>query len=227
MTMQVSTKLVDLANKFTGQKCWLVGSGPSLDILNPSRLGRANIFALNAAITLFANVGRHKNAYWLFRDRRVIREVAPRLKSWRRWRVITHLTAYHSLRDSAGFKRINSMAYTFNKDAFIHKRTVVEDALQILVILGFSEVYLLGIDHRIINNKPYAEALKWKECFFYNPKKPPPSGKSIALQSMVEAMKDIKPHLGKMKVFNTSPYYPEPVFEHVGFEEALGRHEKV
>ena len=222
MTMQVHSDIgvLQANKKFKDKVCWLVGSGPSLDEVDLSKIKDQTIFAVNAAITLFSEA-KFRDAWWIFRDRRIVHQLGKRLDKWGLWRVITHKSGFMTVKDVCGHTGKRMVVYLYNKDAIIHRRTIIEDALQILQLLGFKQVNLVGIDHAVVENRPYAKALSWKECFFYNPKTPPISGKSIALGSMMDAMEQIKPSLGKMKVINTSPYYPKPIFEHVEFADLV------
>jgi hypothetical protein len=188
--------------------------------LDVSELRDKTVFAVNAAITLFTEK-KFKDAWWIFRDRRIVRQIGNRLDRWKRWKVITHKAGHLTLKDVVGHASKNMVVYLYNKDALIHRRTIIEDALQLIHMLGFKQVNMAGIDHAVVDNKPYAKALSWKECFFYDPKKPPESGKSVAMGSMVDAMEQILPEVKGLKIVNTSPYYPKPIFEHAEFSDLI------
>jgi len=225
MAKQMSTDISVLKaeKRFLGQKVILVGAGASLDKLDLTKIGNCPIIAVNAAITLFTNNRIFKNPWWLFRDTRICFEMGQRLKDWPHWRVITHTRGHHEINDAMGAKRHSMSIYIFAKDNFEHKRTIITDALQILEYFGVSEVYLVGIDHCIVDHQPYAQKLMWKECHFYDVNTKKPNVGNRPIQEMVDAMKAMKSILKKIKVFNTSEIYPEPVFEYVPYEEAARR----
>lgn len=225
MTMQVITKLSALNGLLKDKQAWIVGCGPSLDAYSDRDIEQMrdhNIIALNSAITMF-NPRIFKNVYWLYRDIRLVNEVVPRIKDWRNFRIITHTRGYNNFADQVAVKQKNVRAYLYPKDSVIHKRTIAEDALQIAKLVGLEAVYLLGVDHRVVNNQPYAHRFKWKECYFYNPKKPPAGGTTIPITAMYEAMQDLAPDLEPMQVRTCTEGYPGECFLHIGFKRACGR----
>lgn len=222
MTMHVETSVEALAGKHEGESCWIVGSGPSLDDVKLGEIPKdAHIYCLNAAMTLFADSKKWKNAWWIYRDRRICMEVGKRLSGWLKWKVLTHKKALQNLKDSRIARYKNVVAYLYEPTALVHKRTVVEDALQIVQMLGYEEVNLLGIDHCIVDGRPYARNLMWKHCYFHDTNKPQEEGRK-PIEAMVRAMEDLKPKIDKIKVYNLSPYYPRPVFEQRTFAQAVG-----
>jgi hypothetical protein len=221
MSMSVESPIDIQCGKHTGERCWVVGSGPSLDKVNLRRLPRTeDVYALNATITLLTS---HPRAWWFFRDRRICFEIGPqRLASWKRWRVVTHRKALEMVKDRRMIPRGRSMvAYLYNQDSIIHRRTVLEDTLQIVKFMGYDEVVLVGIDHAIINDCPYAKALAWKDCHFHNPN-PDGGVKGVKpIEAMVAAMEQLAPTLAPLRVVNTSRSYPRKVFEYKSFKAVL------
>lgn len=208
-------------NKHQCERCFIVGSGPSLDDFDLSKIGKEYVFCLNASITLFANSHRHPNAWWVVHDRRAILEIAPKLEDWHRWKIITHNKPWTALKDIGIRGGVNALIYPQHK--IIHTRTVAEDAIQIAEYMGFDEAYLVGIDCGVRDNRPYAKALSWKECHFYDPKDPPANGISKSGISMAIAIENLKKELDpRFKVYNTSPICRE-IFPHADFNEVIAR----
>jgi hypothetical protein len=211
-----------LDGKHKGKRCWLIGSGPSLDEVKLGKIPKEDhVYCLNASICLFADAKKWPNAWWIFRDRRICQEVGKRVSTWGRWKVITHQKAFQQLKDTRIARFKNVVAYLYELSGVTHQRTIVEDALQLIQFMGFKEVNLVGIDHCVVNNQPYAKNLMFKHCYFYNPDKPPKNSDNHPIEAMVKAMEDLKPRLTSLKVFNTSPYYPRPVFAERTFEESV------
>jgi hypothetical protein len=222
VTMLVESPIYASSNEFKGQRCWILGSGPSLDAIDLKKIGNDHILALNAAVTLVADSRRHQNVWWVYRDVRIVNEVFPVLWKcpWRNWRVITHKRAFAALRDTGVWRHRSCRAFIYPIEAIIHQKTVAEDAIQLAAILGFSEAYLVGIDCAAKDGKPYAKSLTWKECHFVDPKKPPVT-EPMACKSMAAGLEALKSKLnGTIKVFNTSPIAP-PIFPKIDFEEAV------
>ena len=204
-----------------GQRAWLVGSGPSLDVVPWKDIPKDDhIFCLNASIIIFLDIGKFPNAWWLYRDRRICNEIGDRLNPWKRFKILTTRKGFYQARDTRLLRQKNAAIHIFDENTLIHERTVAEDALQLVHAMGFYEVNLVGIDHCVVQGKPYAKMLSWKQCYFYGRKEEnPPERHSI--RAMVDAMKGIKNHIEGLDVFNTSPFYPEEVFPYRSIEDAL------
>jgi hypothetical protein len=149
-----------------------------------------------------------------------MREVGPHLDKWRNWKVITHTKAKHRLCDTRIIKYKNARFLIYDIDSVVHNRTIIEDALQLIELLGYKECILVGVDHFVRDNKPYSRRFRWKDCYFYNPKIPKEKT-SVPIEAMVVAMEKLKPMLKGLRVINTSKLYPRPVFEYRDFEEAV------
>jgi hypothetical protein len=222
MTMRVVSKFSELSSTFKDKYVWVVGCGPSVDKVNLDLMREHPIVALNAAVTLF-DPPIFRNSFWFYRDLRVVSECLPRIRDRRKFKIITHVRAYHNFADAIQAKHKDIRAFLFNRDAVVHRRTVVEDALQILKAVGAKGAYLLGIDHRVENNEPYAKYFKWKECHFYNPKKPPADGKSVAMESMIKAMRELIPTLAPMQLRTCTIDYAGGLISYLAFESAVRR----
>ena len=218
MTGQWREKLGPLKDKFRKNKCWICGTGPSLDDVDLSLLGDRRIFALNAAITLFSNHKHFKDVWWVFWDLRAYHE------SWNRTgrlmkiiRAFVHKRALEVTRSL----RISGHYVEYEGNIFKPKRTVLETALRVVDYLGFEEVYMVGIDFAVRPMQPYATELMWKNCFFWD-FKTQKECKSVV--EMLEAMRAFKPELNNVKVFQTSPLFPDTeLFPYIPYEDALKR----
>lgn len=220
MSACIETPFALMHGKGAGQNCWIVGSGPSLDVLPWKNIPKEDyVFCLNASITLFMDIGRFPNAWWFYRDRRICREIGTRLNPWRRFKIFTTRKGFLQARDCRLLHMKNVQAVIYEDKALIHERTVVEDALQLIRDMGFSECTLVGIDHCVVNGVPYAKDLMWKDCHFYSNKgNEQPEFQPI--EAMIKSMENIKPKLGDLRVFNASPYYPREVFPARSIEES-------
>lgn len=224
MTMLVESNLNEIRGAFSEKRVWIIGSGPSLDLFDLTKIPNTDtILALNAAITLFTDVRKYPNAWWVYRDIRVAHEVVEKLvKSqlpWRAWKIITHIRGWMALKDKNYWKRFSHRVHLFNINSFIHEKTVAEDALQIALVMGFKQAILVGVDCAVHDNRPYAKSLMWKECHFYNIQKP--ATESAACKTMARALESLKPKLsGHIEVLNTSPYC-SPIFPKVVYDEAV------
>lgn len=221
MSLFVESQLLKLKGAFEGDRCFIVGSGPSLDVFDLRKLQGEHVLALNSSITLFA---KHKPLWWIFRDTRVVYEVEERWPKLDALRVVAGEKASTRFKNRIPVARMprSTVLHAYRPEEFVHQRTIVEDAIQIAEYAGFAEAYLVGIDHALSKDgEPYAKALAWKDCYFYDVKRP--KAKSLGLESMVRAMQDLKVHLKRIKVFNCSPFYPREVFPRADFDEVTKR----
>lgn len=194
----VDRKLDRPLPEFKDRRCFIVGSGPSLDSLDLSLLRGSLVFALNAAITLFDD-----DAYWFLRDRRAIAEIMPRLTGRDTLRVITTIKCYDGLQ-SVAQRRRSIRAYLYDERSVTHERTVAEDALQLAKKAGCADAVLVGVDCSAPPGRPYAAALDWKPCAWYDRKDPVPESKACA--SFLRALRALaaSERLDGLPVYSTS-----------------------
>ena len=166
------TPLSAWRNRHRGQRCFVMGNGPSLNRTNLSLLEGEIIFACNAAFLLFERVC-WRPTYYTCVDTRVIRDRAEDINSM----LDAHpsITAFFPselhLHDGSGVRipareviRPGTNRHFFNEvsnrethhpetmfslDADNHvvqPYTVAITMLQLAVYMGFSEIYLIGCD---------------------------------------------------------------------------------
>lgn len=196
MSAAIDTRFVGPQKEFQGKRIFIVGSGPSLDDLDLSLLDGQCVWALNASATLFQD---RPGLFWLFRDTRTIAQVLPRLKHWQTFRVITHVRGISDLECQTKRGR---RAYIYDPQGVVHLRTVAEDAIQLARRAGAKDVVLVGVDCSAPPGRPYAAALDWKPCAWYDRKDPVPESKACA--SMLKALKELAPSLRDFPVYSTA-----------------------
>ena len=213
MSASIDTKFVGPIKEFMGRRCFIVGSGPSLDDLDLASLRGQVVWALNASATLFDD---RPGLFWLLRDRRAIREILPRLAHWKRMRVVTHVKAFSQIETDTQKPR---HAYVYEERSVVHTRTIAEDALQLARRAGCSDAVLVGVDCKAPPGRPYAKALDWKDCAWYDRKDPVPESKACA--SMRRALADLATSgvLGDFPVYSASVSLD--VFPHLEYAHAV------
>lgn len=209
--------------EFKGRRLFVVGSGPSMNDVDLSLLEGQHVWALNAAATLFTDTTRFPDATWMFRDRRAIPQIAPKLAGWKRWRVVTTDKCYAQIEHNG--PRVSMTTYKYREPWVHHERTVAEDAIQIARKVGFVDVVLVGVDCAVPAGRPYAEALMWKPCSWYDPAHPVEQSKACA--SMLGALKRLAEsgRLKGFKVYSTSrscDAFPYVELEHAVTLGAVG-----
>ena len=143
-------QLRTLKDSHQGQRCFIMGNGPSLAKTDLSKLKNEFTFGMNRIYLAFPEMG-FKTSYYLSVNDLVIEQCAediqklsmPRFVSWRSRKWL-------SPQDNLFFLHTTYTGPRFTKD--LTKRlwesaTVTYVALQAAYYLGFSTVILIGVDH--------------------------------------------------------------------------------
>lgn len=217
--MQIERPILGPSRDFAGRRVFIVGSGPSLDDLDLSRLNQSIVFALNASVTLF-DLAEAGGLFWFVRDRRAVVECASRLLGPHTLRVIAGKRSWEQVLDFARRQRLSGLVY--DERSVVHERTVAEDALQIARRLGAAEAVLVGVDCHAPAGRPYAAALGWKEPHWYRRDDPPKDGaESKACASMLKALRALAKS-GKLDGFRVRSCSETcDAFEYVSYAHAV------
>jgi hypothetical protein len=147
---QSRTYLRRLHNQYKGKRCFIIGNGPSLRQMDLSPLQDEITFGMNRIYLLFPEM-QFETTYYVSINDLVVGQFAddiaalnmPRFISWRSHRHLRHaedITYMRPIRGQAAFSDdvVN---------AFYEGSTVTFAALQLAYYMGFSTVYLIGVDH--------------------------------------------------------------------------------
>ena len=166
------TPLAAFRNRHRGQRCFVMGNGPSLNKMDLEKLAGEVVFSCNAAFLLFERVS-WRPAYYTCVDTRVIRDRAPEIRGMLDahpditafFPVSVHLhdgsgTVYEARQiippgqnryyfNEIGNRESNHPETMFSLDAddyVVQPYTVAITMLQLAAFMGFSEIYLIGCD---------------------------------------------------------------------------------
>lgn len=151
MKNRSNTRISSLRNRHAGERCVLVANGPSLNRMDLSFLRRETAIGLNKIFLGLANF-RFYPRYYVAVNEKVIAQSTREIKAMNCVKFISSRSAalvpenaltYHidTVNPSARFCEDISLG--------VHEGwTVTYVALQIAYFLGFSEVVLIGLDHR-------------------------------------------------------------------------------
>jgi hypothetical protein len=146
-----ASRLRSMTGSYSGQRCVIVGNGPSLNLMDLSKISSEKIFCLNRGYLLFDRIGRPADflvcVNCLVIDQSLSEVLAtPSLKflSWPARRQTSERRDVVLLRSRArpGFYA------TPGRTGLWVGATVTFVALQLAFVLGFEEVILIGVDHR-------------------------------------------------------------------------------
>jgi len=143
-------RLSALHNRHKGERCFIIGNGPSLRHTDMSKLRGEYTLGMNRIYLMFPELG-FQTTYYLSVNDLVIEQCAaeiqalkmPRFVSWRARRWLTpEPDLYFLWTTYTGPKFATDLRGRLWEGA-----TVTYTALQTAYYLGFSEVILIGVDH--------------------------------------------------------------------------------
>ena len=149
-------RLADYENIHRGQRCFIIGNGPSLKNTDMSRLKGEFTFGMNRIYLMFPELG-FTTTYYACINSMVIEQCAqdiralpiPRFLSWRSHNLVTGQNIPDDRRDLI-FLHTTYSGPGFTKDArrrLWEGATVTYVTLQLAYYMGFEKVTLIGVDH--------------------------------------------------------------------------------
>jgi hypothetical protein len=158
-------RLRELHDRHRGQRCFIVGNGPSLKGMDLSRLASEVTFTLNRGYLLFDRMGRPATYHVVVNPlvakqwtEEIARLPCTKFMTWGRRRDFPSSPdlIYIGGPNLAGSPRFSADP---TKDLWVGA-TVTYVAMQLAYYLGFSQVILIGVDHRFATKgEPHAEVV--------------------------------------------------------------------
>jgi len=156
LALENKSRLVSFQEKHRGQRCFIMGNGPSLKNMDLRPLQNEVTFGLNRIYLLFDKLP-FIPTYYVCVNELVLEQFAfeikrlliPKFLNWNR-------RAHFDSNDTSGnYLRLSlSIHDRFNQNIaqpFYSGGTVTYIAIQLAFIMGFSEVILLGVDHSFVD----------------------------------------------------------------------------
>ena len=155
-------RIKKLENIHQGQRCFIIGNGPSLNKMDLKPLKNEFPFGLNRIYLLFPKIG-FSTTYYVAVNKLVIQQCAedieklniPKFINWysRKWIKFTD--------DMIMIKDPYDFSLGFSKDPsdiIWEGATVTYAAMQLSYYLGFKQVILIGVDHNFVTKgEPHKE----------------------------------------------------------------------
>lgn len=152
-----------LKNKHKGERCFVIGNGPSLTVEDLELLKGEITFAVNRIYTLFDRTDWRPTYYFCVdnmiygADHRTINKIdaelrfVPLERALEAGEVYSQITYYNRgvncIRIKDGKSVWRDLQFSDNAEKIIcGGPTVIHDILQFAVYMGFSQIYLLGVD---------------------------------------------------------------------------------
>lgn len=149
--------LKSFKDKYKGQRCFIIGNGPSLNIDDLNKLKGEITFAFNRIYYIFDKTD-WRPSYYLTEDTKIIQQSLDEINNLNLDYILTpdiiDFDYNMKISNAIYFKQIMEK---FNDDLpqfsdnFYEKTywggTVTYTAIQMAVYMGFKEIYLIGVDH--------------------------------------------------------------------------------
>lgn len=218
-----------------GQSCFVVGNGPSLTIDDLKRINPYDSFAANGIWGVFQECD-WRPTYYFLGDPRYARYIDNNIRipiesAEASFFIYTHLkqyhpcvfeypnvyfyfqpyrTIYHRIYDKITFKRYPKYSRDITK-MIPTAGTITYEMLQVALYMGYSNIYLLGIDHT------YQKGEHFRSC--HGTKGKPPEN-LIRWERAYETIKRQAKKRG-INVYNATRGGMLEVFERVNLEEII------
>jgi hypothetical protein len=156
-----SRRIRELENAYSGQRAFIIGNGPSLREMELGPLRDEVTFGLNRIYLLFDRIG-FSTTFLVAVNRLVIEQCADELGA-------TQAQKFFSWAPRRNLRRTNDVTFvrSVSRPHFSHDpsrgvwegATVTFVAMQLAYYLGFTEVILIGVDHRFATSGPAHETV--------------------------------------------------------------------
>lgn len=144
-------QLAAMHNRYLGERCVILGNGPSLNDTDLAPLRREFTFGSNRIYLLFPRLG-FTTTFFVAVNRFVIEQCAKEIEELECLKFINwHARQFLHRRDDAIILLRSRRGRSFSVDPIRNGiwegATVTYVSLQLAYYLGFQEVYLVGVDH--------------------------------------------------------------------------------
>lgn len=145
-----SRQLSQFKDKHKGQDCFIIGNGPSLKNMDLSPLHAYHTFGQNKIFLLFDKVDLNLS-YLVSVNKLVIEQSAREFESMKCPVFLSYTAAKDVVEELPHIQRLHTMnLWSFYEDIsqpICEGNTVTFVSLQIAYYMGFSRVFLIGVDH--------------------------------------------------------------------------------
>ena len=161
LTDQNKLKISSLKDKYNGKRCFILGSSPSLNLLDLSKLNNEFVFTVNRGYML-KEKGLLHSSFHVISDTNTFKDTNSKFEELVNFsdKIFCYAGMQPPIKmDTYYFDYIQyqlNKEYSFQNDLLnplIGYQSVIHFAIQIAYYLGFKEIYLLGVDLDFAQNK--------------------------------------------------------------------------
>ncbi len=152
-----------LKDRHRGQRCFIIGNGPSLNQMDLTRLKGQNTIGMNRIYLLFPKVG-FETTYYACVNPLVVEQFGPDIEKLPMTKFIGwHGRQWMDFTPSTILLAPTSRTPLFSEaptHVLWEGATVTYAAMQVAYYLGFEEVILIGVDHNFVDKgRPHQEVV--------------------------------------------------------------------
>jgi hypothetical protein len=157
--------LNEYRNIHLGERCFIIGNGPSLNKMDLSPLANEITFGLNRIYLLFDKIG-FNTTYYVAINRLVLEQFWSEIEKltmpkFVRWEYRSYFSKPRKL---LYIRRLKPSFSSDIRDGAWGGATVTYAALQIAFYMGFQQVFLIGVDHSFkTKGTPHQEVISEKD----------------------------------------------------------------
>lgn len=152
-----------------GERCFIIGNGPSLKAEDLTKLKKEYTFGMNTIFKIFPETPWRPTFYFV-QDTKIIENFGKDIVSYGFDEVFVPLVKDYNYRnllknlsqakcfimpDAEKYPAENKFIYDLSKGVIGNGLTITYACMQMAVYMGFSEIYLIGMDHSFsVNMRP-------------------------------------------------------------------------
>ena len=154
-------KLKQLKNKFWGERCFIIGNGPSLAIEDLEKIKNEHCFGFNRIYEVFDKTSWRPEFYMVL-DNDVMKTVAQNIdKIQVKWKLLNVMGKAYGIKPDSHTIFFCSYGIYRAKEYSIEKNRISKDisryislnfsvtaaAIETAIYMGFKEIYIIGVDN--------------------------------------------------------------------------------
>ncbi len=155
-------KIRNLKGKYAGKRCFIIGNGPSLTREDLNKLSGEYTFASNRIFTVYPNTD-WRPSFYAIQDTVVMDKMIDHLPDVAEQSEFAFVSSNNYIKCESRLSKADNIiwfplrfsppkknSYRFSQDVskeVFEGLTITYTCIQLAAYLGFSEIYLLGVDH--------------------------------------------------------------------------------
>ena len=224
LSLRNRKKLYSFKNKHQGERCFIIGNGPSLNYEDLEKLKYETIFVSNSFVKILDKIS-FMPTYYFSQDSSVIKNNLTYLRNTPGLTkfIYSHFNQWrYYVKDAIRYidGKVETVEFSDNIMRGVSGAwTVTQSMIQFAVFMGFKEIYLLGVDFNYAQNNTEANS----DCYFdktmFNQIHYPLPEIEHSLAAFAKSREYCENH--GIKIYNATRGGKLEVFERMNFDDIL------